>query len=189
MECDIFDCLNTIIGAITLIAAIWIAIVENARYSRAKKDSTAVKIAARIDNDIEMVAGQKGAVIISNASNIPIYDVFVSIDIQGDDIGSLGVGYNRCSYVNVVPSGSFVIEVPFMGCCAGANFSASVSFKDEFGQVWTRYSNGSLRRHGRYWIHSKRFFPRLYKETSFSVRQCDPPIHSVPIKPYKYHKD
>jgi len=56
---DILDYLNTIISAATLIAAICIAIVEGARYLRAKKDSTAVKIAARIDNDIEMVAGQK----------------------------------------------------------------------------------------------------------------------------------
>ena len=108
-----------------------------------------------------------GFVIINNNSGVPIYDIFVSIDLAGS-ASKPSTNYENCSYVSIVPPGAHKLLVPFRGRQMGGQYLASITFMDSRGAIWTRLPNGSLR-------HEDRCFRAA---TSFSVRKIDPPIES-----------
>lgn len=180
-EPNCLEIINTVINGSTFVSALAIAIIEGRRLSRINKDNTANKISSWLQASVKDGKESYMRVAISNSSNIPIYDVFVSVDIMGG-FSPVGTGYDVCSYIACVPSGSYIVEVPFSGGCAGATFAPSVTFRDEYNQVWTRRSDGRLEKHKKYWLHDRSLLPRRVNETTFSVRKCDPPIESKTIE-------
>lgn len=77
---------------------------------------------------------------VSNQSNLPIYEVVISIDPYENDIQT----GRKCTVVQCIPPGIHCYEVPFQLSGMHMKFGASLSFRDCFENAWTRKSNGKM---------------------------------------------
>ena len=81
-------------------------------------------------------------VLIMNASDLPIYDVIVSVD--NSDSGIIQKGNNNCSCIKIVPPGKYCVSVPYSGHGMHIALNSSISFRDNKNKFWTRDSKGIL---------------------------------------------
>lgn len=85
-------------------------------------------------------------VIISNSSELPIYEVVLSIDRVTDYESKLSKTSELCTFVQIVPPGRYKVPVIDRGGGMNMMFEASISFRDSSGKYWYRDASGHLKR-------------------------------------------
>lgn len=133
----------SLVAAAGTVVALYSLRNEQRKRNRDDKYRTSDKVSVWVTELGLALAYDKGRVAICNSSEVPIFDVFVSIDVYGNR-ELLGKGDDRCVYIDVVPPGKYEVEAPFGGHSMETQFAASISFRDEKGVHWTRYANGWL---------------------------------------------
>ena len=91
------------------------------------------------------VEGRTVAVI--NNSQLPVYDIVVSIDDY--NLQKVGKGPNSCSYILVLPPGEYEVNTPYNGGGMHHHFGASITFRDHRGVYWTKNVVGQLAKDGK----------------------------------------
>ena len=186
MTCDLLSTVSIadIANAIMAVAAIVTIIKEYCHNRRSVRQRTAHNISAWHTSDYCENGKMFYNAILSNASETPVYEVFVSIDPYGR---SFEENTNKTDYafISVLPQGKYVVSVPYAGHAAGLNLATSITFRDEYGQIWTRFSAGKLKRYRKYQKLSKKLALRRIKTTSYSVREINPPASKSAIKDWK----
>ena len=179
----------TIVGSFGTIVAIVSLIVE-LHYKIKQEKLRVASMVSVYYRDINKSYDSK-IIVINNNSGAVINDVIVSMDIYGES-AELGKGDRRCINCAAVPPGNYYLIAPFGGNAAGANFAPSVTFRDNIGVYWTRYSNGTLKKHRKkISVISGTCLPSIrYRQIdSFAARNVIRPISSNYPKAYKDESD
>lgn len=108
------------------------------------------EIAAKISSWIGGEAPAKDdntiPVTIANYSELPIYDVVVSIDIVDDHGAHSDYSQDFTAYIYIVPPGCYYIYAPWHGFGMNKKFNSSISFRDAKGNWWFRDAFGNIER-------------------------------------------
>ena len=83
-------------------------------------------------------------VTIANYSNLPIYDVVVSIDLVDDNGISSNYNEDYTAYTYFVPPGCYYIYAPWHGLGMNKKFNSSITFRDANGNWWCRDAYGNI---------------------------------------------
>ena len=133
--------------------------IEEKKWSQAEEISTWVKsdgLQVKYEDTI-----YDELIIISNASNQPIYDAVLSIDIVDGENTVFHNNKDYIYYVLCVPPGDYMLEAKSFGKGMCKQFNASICFRDVKGRCWCRYASGILKE---------------IKESSIDFRQLDRPV-------------
>ena len=104
-------------------------------------------VAAWIEDDfIENEHGLFSMIIISNKSDLPIYDVVISRDLVTETVSEMGKGDENCTYFQSVAPGNYKAMIKSNGHGMSHRFNASISFRDANGKYWYRDATGHLRK-------------------------------------------
>ena len=85
-------------------------------------------------------------VTIANYSELPIYDVVVSIDIVDDSGSYSNYSQDYTAYTYIVPPGCYYIYAPWHGYGMSKKFNSSITFRDAKGNWWCRDACGNIER-------------------------------------------
>ncbi len=135
---EIFIDLLESLGTIVALAALGYQIYKN-REDDSSRQAMAVAawiIGGRSDKIAE--------ICISNLSDLPIYDVVVSRDIVIEENSREGVSLDNCTYIQVVPPGTYKVEAPSHGGGMNKIYGASITFRDVRGVNWSRNATGKI---------------------------------------------
>ena len=83
-------------------------------------------------------------VTIAKYSELPIYDVVVSIDIVDDNGFSSNYREDYTVYTYFVPPGCYYIYAPWHGLGMNKKFNSSITFRDAKGNWWCRDAYGNI---------------------------------------------
>jgi len=83
--------------------------------------------------------------VISNASNQPIYDVVISVDIVSESKVQSFHQEEYASYYLMIPPGDYYTIVPWFGGGTSKKFNTSISFRDTRGRWLTRDGSGKIK--------------------------------------------
>ena len=153
-------------GTIAAFIGLFVQIRKNRKdeqFSQAKNISCWIDADNPTGSDNPLDKKSETWIALLNDSNLPIYDVIVSVD---DILSSeIGVGDDRCSYCSVIPSGHYLVLTHPIDHYMNRIFNASISFRDSLGRSWTRSANGEL--------------TEVRKKTVFEIRKITlPPIET-----------
>lgn len=136
---DIFTIVATISSAFAAFAALYTVISS----TKSNKRLQANKICAWIDND---------KIVVSNASENPVYEVFVisvsNKNTDGTDSAKMNRGGSLLyphSYYPILPSGQYMKNKQFFERDMNRRFFAEICFLDNSGNRWIRDKVGKLK--------------------------------------------
>ena len=124
---------------VALIALIYQIYKDKKEYNEKQANLVAVWI------DTDMTNNGTSVVIISNDSELPIYEVVVSRDMIFENESLESKTTNNCAYINTVPSGKYQIEIKNSGGGMCKQFEASITFRDVRGKYWSRNATGRIK--------------------------------------------
>lgn len=168
--CRFFTDNGTAIASIGTIITSWILIHQFRQERSENKRRQASLVSCWLDETDNQI--MKECIIVSNDSELPIYEVCVScddlnvsnIDKVADCVGTK----DQCAYVPVIPPGRYKILTEYQGRGMCHLFNSSITFKDTYGNYWTRNAIGSLVCH---------------KDSTTKIRKLD-----LPVIPHSYEK-
>ena len=155
---DIICSIGTPVALIALIYQIY----KDRRYNIEKQANS---VAAWIDMDITEIG--TAVVIISNDSELPIYEVVVSRDLLYKNESEESKNDNNCVYIQTVSSGKYKVDVQSTGGGMNKKFEASITFRDARGKYWSRNAAGKI---------------KAIKQNSIDYRELVRPVSSSYIK-------
>jgi len=141
--------LGTIVALGALIYTIVCDVVE-------RKKQQAIKIACWLFDDYKIDTKYKerhskkaeywASVVVSNTSEQPIYDVVVSIDTIYQNSKMTQIVIDNAEYVQLIPPGTFCVDVPWSGQGMNRKFNSSITFRDCAGIWWRRDAAGNIQK-------------------------------------------
>ncbi|EAD6813403.1 hypothetical protein HU838_002617, partial [Listeria monocytogenes] len=136
---DIF----TIVATFSSVCAAFVALYTVISSTKSNKRLQANKICAWIDNN---------KIVVSNASENPVYEVFVisvsTKNIDGTDSAKMNQGdslFYPYSYYAILPSGVYMKNKQTFERDMNRRFFAEVCFLDNSGKRWVRNKDGILK--------------------------------------------
>lgn len=167
---DILQKLAPVFSSCGTIVAIAGLAVEVKKHRKDEQLFQAKKISCWIESDNFLREDPETRIAILNDSNLPIYDVIVSID---DVLSSqISTGDERCSYCSIIPSGCYLVSTHPIDPYMNHIFNASITFRDSQGRSWVRNAKGEL--------------SEIRKKTIFSLREITlPPTESSKKRLYQ----
>lgn len=164
---------GSIIASLGTIITSVILIIQFYQEKKRNKKKQASLISCWLDESDKQLNPSKECIIISNDSELPIYEVCVSCDdlnIQKTDkiLSCIGKKEENCAYIPVIPPGSYKVRIDYKGRGMCHLFNSSITFKDTFGNYWTRNAIGVLKCH---------------KENTTTLRNL-----GLPVMPSSYEK-
>ena len=164
---------GSIIASLGTIITSVILIIQFYQEKKRNKTKQASLISCWLNESDKQSNPLEECIVISNDSELPIYEVCVSCDdlniiASGKFTDCIGKKEENCAYIPVIPPGSYKVHLEYKGRGMCHLFNSSITFKDTFGNYWTRNAIGVLRCH---------------KENTATIRNL-----CLPVMPHSYEK-